>query len=237
MLLTTECPSCREPIRVSEEVVGRSARCPKCGGTFVVTDPGPTHITAPDGAPERAVAPPPAAGPLDRPLPKLRRAGAGWLFTWGALLLAAAGFLLGATALGLVLFRDPLGSGMKRYDFSTPKAALNSQLQIQQNKDIRALMELSDLTDGPRLKEKMETLQVTREADWKNIKVLFVSYNEKGKTKHDVEGFEKNADCGLWVRKYVSSYEVAKGDKQLAKDMEEWEKSGEGDKDSSPFLP
>ena len=44
------CPSCRATIGVERSLVNEPARCPLCGGTFRVPDPGPirpTRSTAP----------------------------------------------------------------------------------------------------------------------------------------------------------------------------------------------
>src|SRR2546429_6147639 len=44
--------------------------------------------------------------------------------------LAAGAFALAAAAFGWSFFHDPLGKGLKHYDFSTPKASLLSLAQI-----------------------------------------------------------------------------------------------------------
>ena len=143
------------------------------------------------------------------------------------LILAAGGFVLGGVALGLVLFRDPLGAGMSRYRFSTPKDSLISELQIEQNKDLRANIEYHTVRTDPALREKLKTLEVRKEAEWKGNKILFIVYEEKGVKKYDTPAFEKDADSGFWFPKYLSSSEVERDDKDLADKMNAWRQQGD----------
>lgn len=125
------------------------------------------------------------------------------------------------------MFRDPLGSGISKYDFSTPRAALVSRMKIEANKDIRAMIEFESRVHSKEQKEKIDTLEVRKEADFRGKKILFVAFKAKGVNKYSIEGFEKDANTGYWLPSYVGSFEVEKDDKELAEQMRRWEKSGE----------
>jgi hypothetical protein len=134
--------------------------------------------------------------------------------------------VLSLVALGLYFFTDPLGPGLARYDFTTPRAALISQAQIQLRHDVRAALELQALTAGGNLQEKVNTLEVNKEADWNGVRILFVSYREDGVKRYETAGFEKNARTGLWAPAPVPLGAVREQNPELAKQIESWEKDG-----------
>jgi predicted Zn finger-like uncharacterized protein len=73
-MLKVECESCKAPYQVDERRVpqtGLKMRCPKCGHTFLVTDPSKAAGAAP--APPQA----PGAAPADRPKMKQTMVGVG----------------------------------------------------------------------------------------------------------------------------------------------------------------
>ncbi|SRR6266542_6245405 len=73
-----------------------------------------------------------------------------------SIILPSIAVLLSGAALAWAVLKDPLGKGIKAYDFSTPKAALMSQLKIEKDGDIRAVLQLSGLLkEGSRLQEKL----------------------------------------------------------------------------------
>ena len=144
----------------------------------------------------------------------------------GSFALSACALLLALVALGLHFLADPLGPGLARYDFTTPRAALVSQMQIQLRKDVRAARELQALTEGGKLKEKLDTLEVHKEADWKGTRILFIAYQEDGIKRYGAAGFEKNARTGLWAPAPVPLESVREQHADLAKQIESWEKEG-----------
>ena len=143
------------------------------------------------------------------------------------LVLPCLSLLVALAALWIALFRDPLGSGISKYNFSTPRNALESYLKIQINHDMRAEIELSSLVRGKDLKEELSTLDVRKEVEFRGKKMLFVAFKEKGVNKYDILSFEKDADTGFWIRTGVGAYEVEKDNKELANQMRRWEESGE----------
>jgi hypothetical protein len=142
-------------------------------------------------------------------------------------LLASLALLAALAALGLVLFRNPLGAGVGRYNFSTPRDALFSGLEMDANHDLRAYIELHQIAEGPQIKEKLKTLEVRYEREYKGKKILFISYEEKHEKKHETAAFEKDAASGLWLRRFVSDYEVEKDDRNLAEEMRNWSANGD----------
>jgi hypothetical protein len=121
---------------------------------------------------------------------------------------------------------NPLGKGLKAYNFSTPEAAYRSLLQIERNRDILARWELDDARDGPELREKTDTVQIRKQEEWKGTTLLFIEYKKKGVKQYVIEGFEKDNRSNLWLRKYVSSYTVRKESPDLANRMDKWTGSG-----------
>jgi S1-C subfamily serine protease len=65
MAIRTSCPGCPAVFSLSEQAVGKQARCTACGTVFVVKPPQP----AAPAAPPPAVRPAPAAIPVARPAP------------------------------------------------------------------------------------------------------------------------------------------------------------------------
>jgi hypothetical protein len=121
---------------------------------------------------------------------------------------------------------NPLGQGLKAYNFSTPKDAYLSQLQIEQKRDILARLELDEARHGPELKEQLDTTQIRKEENWKGVTLLFIEYKRKGVSKYFIQGYEKGSRSGLWLPRYVSAYEVRKDNPDLANRMESWTKNG-----------
>lgn len=140
-------------------------------------------------------------------------------------------------------FRNPLRSHLAGYDFSSAADAYKSDLQMQSRADLPAMVELERQLRSYELKEKLETLEIKREADFKRIdkqplegpgaapkthelKLLFVTFKSKGETKHKVESYEKHEGTGLWRPSFIDAYSVEQTDPALAKDMRDWEAQG-----------
>ena len=140
------------------------------------------------------------------------------------LALSIAALVISIIGAAWSIFHGGLGKGISGYDFSTPAKAMDSSLAINLNTDIRAMMEMERVKSGKKLKEKRDTLKVHRDAEYQGKKILFISFNENGIEKHEVEGFEKDAESGMWFPAYVSKYSMT--DAPLKKSAEDWEKTG-----------
>jgi hypothetical protein len=117
------------------------------------------------------------------------------------LLLSAAAILVSLVVMGRNLLANPLRAGVGRYDLSTPQASLRAEAAMWANNDVRAILEVGVLLNGPRLREKLRTLKVHKEVPWKEGPVLFVSYEERGVKKYETETLEKDPDTGFWQRR------------------------------------
>jgi hypothetical protein len=181
----------------------------------------------------RDLPPPPLPEPGPEPAfaPERSRAGRGAvmpnLLTFAALGASGLALVLALVALAVAVFRSPLGAGLSKYDFTTPRNALKSQWEMQANRDIRASLDLDNVRDGPQLREKIRTFEVKKEAEWKGTTILFVSYERKGVKKYEVVGFEKDASSGYWLRSYFSRFDLGKDKPDLARDITSWETKGE----------
>jgi hypothetical protein len=92
--------------------------------------------------------------------------------------LASIALVIALMALFLSIFREPLGpvyrmnwhafsSPLSGYDFSTPAAALQSSMKAEYNRDIRAMMEFTRLSEEKELKERIDTLEIKKEVEVK----------------------------------------------------------------------
>ena len=126
--------------------------------------------------------------------------------------------------------RMPFGSGLSGYDFESAQGAYKSEMQAEINMDIRAMMELQRRMKDKDMKEKLESVNVDSEADFKSkkgddeieYKVLCVKFKNKGKDKKEVVSMRKDKDSGLWRHGFLSDFEVEGTNKELAKKMREW---------------
>jgi hypothetical protein len=143
---------------------------------------------------------------------------------WFALLFSLAA--LGGVGYMMFLRPDPLGKGLAKYDFSTPAAAMKSELEMEANFDVRAGLELQRKTKKKPVEEMINSLSVKKEEEWRGKKILFVSFTRDGVEKHETQAFEKQADTGFWVKSPLSSFDVREDNKKLADMMESWTKSG-----------
>jgi hypothetical protein len=117
---------------------------------------------------------------------------------------------------------------LAKYDFSTPTAALKSVWTMEANFDIYAMIAYERVTRGKKALEKLKTLEITREVEHDGRKFLFVKYKDfndfEGKEidRNEVIAMAKDADSGLWVRRYTGSFEVRKSNATLADEMDKW---------------
>ena len=229
MPMIIECPSCAAKAQVSDNAVGRSVRCPKCQHQYVVSGT-PSNGGRIQSAPSQLSPVASLAPSVEVPRPSR---GRNVLALLGLVSLPLAGLalVLSGVALGVTLFRptppNPLGSGLGKYDFSTPRAALRSQDEIQLNNDIRAELDLHHHLEGPRLRERVNTLEVKKEAEWGGKSILFISYERDGVKKYEIASFEKDTKSGLWKRSYAGSFDVRKSNPELADQMDSWTSKGE----------
>lgn len=143
------------------------------------------------------------------------------------LALSGAALLFSMGALIATLVRDPLGRGLRHYDFSTPEAAARSTLQIDLTNDLRAQMEINRLTHGDDPLSILKTLEVKRVAAYQGKRIAFASYEEGTRSRKRLFSFELEPVSKVWVPTYVSPYKVEKTDERLGKEMQAWSDADE----------
>lgn len=137
-----------------------------------------------DGA-RSAHGPPPVPGPSppapsQQPVESSRSQANGW---WSRAILgylvrnaiAIVALAVGISCLLYIRLRDPLEGGLEKYDFSTPKAALLSQMRMLADNDYRAHLAFDRIVHAAESKERADSIAVHREIDWRGKKVLFTS--------------------------------------------------------------
>lgn len=151
-------------------------------------------------------------------------------------ILSALSLLVSISAVAWITLHDPLGSGLAKYDFSTPKASLVSQLTILSEGDIRAVFELQRerQQQDTNFAEQLQTLEVRKDAEWQGSKILFITYLQGGIRRYATESFTKDADSGKWMSSSISTFALVAaeisgtpGATALKAMMEKWEKNGQ----------
>jgi hypothetical protein len=150
------------------------------------------------------------------------------LRSWLPTLIASLALAIAVFALMLVYFYNPLGRGIRGYDFSSPEAAVRSLAQIERNQDFRARVEveLLQFSREHNGEEKTRTFEIHKTANHNDSKLVFVSYTKNGKKVRDVQSFEKDPETKLWMPNNVRTTEIARVNEQLAKEIGAWKTTG-----------
>lgn len=166
-----------------------------------------------------------------------RRSNTGSALPFLAFVLALVGIGLGAASLYLTLQNESgllPGDGMEAYDFSTPEKSLESYMQIEVSRDLRAQLEL-ELAASKEEREEMEdaidTLDIKDIEEFEDYELVFHRYKKDGKRTYKVIAF-KEID-GEYYKKYFSRFDLKKGDEddvKLYEKIKDWEdKTEKGD--------
>jgi hypothetical protein len=136
----------------------------------------------------------PARAPVIEETEAPRRRGSPWPFIFSLLAL-----LVAVSTAVYVVYRDPPGGRLSKYDFRTPEAAAISYAKIEGNNDFRAQMELMNKLYGKYAREKANTLDVGKTLTHRSgMQVVFLNYTHDNMPIHEVQWFEKDADTGMW---------------------------------------
>lgn len=230
-IIRVPCAHCGHIGKTLRQHVGRSGKCKKCGRSFVISA---DYLQACEVCKERmaldaTVCPhcghslgQATATPLEDEIgtyPR-RNSTSGRL----SLTLSLIAVALAAVSLGLFLSAHPPGSSLRHYDFTTPHNAALSRLRIALEQDDRAAQELFHLLGSDELREKLSTFQIHEEAVYGDHRVLFISYDEKGVRKYEIDSYKKDARSGFWLPSYLNVYKM--DDAELRAHIESWEESG-----------
>ena len=148
------------------------------------------------------------------------------------MILPIVAILISSGACAWVTLYNPLGKGISKYDFSTPKKSLISEFEIAAHNDIRAQFELPNRLMARLCKELLKKLKVHREAEWQGKKILFITGEMNGIEVYGTEAFEKDAETGFWMSASAPADAVERDNKRLAVMMREWKERGSGHSDS-----
>ncbi len=150
----------------------------------------------------------------------------------GVSVLSVLALLVAVATAGYVIYRDPPWGRLAKYSFATPEQAMRSDMKIEATGDIHALIELNAKLGKKQLKEKLNTLEVKRTAEYKGKTVLFIQYRatdkdaKEAKERKEVVWYEQEEGSGYWRQSYVNSGEVRGTDEELAKDIDAWSSRG-----------
>jgi len=147
----------------------------------------------------------------------------------GTIVLSVVSLVLSVVAIVISGTRTSLpGKGLSEYDFSTPQAAVKSQMQMEASGDVRASIELK-VAEGMSekdLKDKaVETLQFDRAIEHEGKAVVFYKFKKGGLDYYETMWLEKKPD-GRFYPTYQPTYSWSEnsGDKgRIYKAIKDWE--------------
>ena len=189
------------------------------------------EVEPPPGEPQPFEGPPPTYVPRDAS-PAPRRPGdpaSGKSRSKATYFFGVASLVLTLFAIGYTLSRNPPGGRASKYDFSSPEAALRSQLKMRANGDYQAEVEYQIQLQKKELRRVADSLEVIRTADFEDKKVLFIQYlvpEAKSGNEEEMkfaEWFEKDPSSGYWVPLHEGPPGWQRKDRQLAEDIAEWQ--------------
>ena len=137
--------------------------------------------------------------------------------------------------------RNPFGDPLSKYDFETASGTVKSEMEIELNRDLRAILEHERRFPRKEARERAETLKVEEEVDYKRddkkdkkskgsgeFKILFVSFKSDGETRKEIYAMQKDSDNNQWKRDYgLTSFQVREKNKELADKMDKWKTNDE----------
>ena len=166
-----------------------------------------------------------------------------------ALVLSVIGVILGGFAVFASLFMDrnesgfsvrsPFGGSLKKYDedLKTPAGTYKALMQMERDRDRRALDAYELKFEEKQLDEKLQSFKVESEADYKReapkdkpatngssgeFKVLFVSFKQDSKDKKEVVVMEKFTEPNLWRPAGGMIGEIKEKNKEVGKKIDDW---------------
>lgn len=147
--------------------------------------------------------------------------------------LAIAALVISLTAAAYVVYRDPPWGRLSRYDFSTAERAYLSQLRIEANGDLQAMIELQRKLDERHVREKLSSVKIDHSEMHQGKAVLFISYETKGSRMHEVSYYERHPEhANLWRQTHISVDQIRGTNQRLADKIQSWLANNNG---NQPF--
>jgi len=110
--------------------------------------------------------------------------------------LSLLALLIALGTAGWVLFRSSLSRS--RYDFSSPEAALKSDLTMTRDGDFDAIRAYYRDFNRSVASEVLKSVHVEHMREHKGAKLLFLSFTERGEPVRECRFYVKDAESGLW---------------------------------------
>jgi hypothetical protein len=118
------------------------------------------------------------------------------------------------------------GGNLAAYDLSTPSNAYASLPKMVLNNDFHSLIAMENRPGGADFLKQMEDMQATlkfhKEVHFEDSVILFVSFEDRGKTVHRTEGMRFDPVKNIWQLHPVFDFTVEKTNPSLAREMREW---------------
>ncbi len=154
------------------------------------------------------------------------------VMTFLPMLLAGLALVVALFTLVYVIVSDPLGSGLGKYDFSSPRAAYKSHLEMEKNADVRAEIQYArkfrDKSPlGKSVQERLDSYQVRKEVEFGNKQGLFITVKVDNREIHSVRWYEKDEDSGYWIEAEVNQSALNKEKPELAEQISKFLATGE----------
>jgi hypothetical protein len=110
----------------------------------------------------------------------------------------ALSLILSVSALVLVLLAGRAQPSHRKYDFTSPEAALRSDWTMTRNGDFDAIRAFYRDFNRAVAAEALDSLHIERTREYKGAKMLFLSYTERGEPVRECRFFVRDAESGLW---------------------------------------
>jgi hypothetical protein len=134
-----------------------------------------------------------------------------WLPSWPTLISTLALTVAVATAAWVYLKHGP--PSRSKYDFSSPEAALRSDLTMTRDGDFDAIRAYYRDFNRAVATEVLKTIHIERVREYKGAKLVYLSFTERGEPVRECRFYVKDAESGLWgedrkMRNRIRDHEV-----------------------------
>lgn len=113
-------------------------------------------------------------------------------------ILSSLALVLSTLAAGYVFLGGRGQLSWRKYDFSSPEAALRSDWTMTRDGDFDAIRAHYREFNRAVATEALNTLQVERTREYKGAKLLFLSFSERGEPVRECRFYVRDAESGLW---------------------------------------
>jgi hypothetical protein len=113
-------------------------------------------------------------------------------------ILSVAALIISAVTAALVILDIGGQPSHRKYDFSSPEAALRSDLTMTRDGDFDAIRAFYRDFNRAVASEALNTLHIERTREYKGAKMLFLSFTERGEPVKECRFYVRDAESGLW---------------------------------------